>query len=422
MFKKYLPKSEFAKNTLTLMTGTTLAQAIPMFIAPILTRLYTPKDFGVLALYMAIVSICSILASGRYELAIMLPKKDEDAANIAVLSVLIISFVSLIIFLIVFFLNDEITNLLGNPDISGWLYFVPISVLLTGFYQSLNCWSNRRKRYQNIAKSRFFQSSASSFVSLAMSRGALVKNGLVAGFLLGQIVVISILGKVIWQEDKLMFYSARRLKIIALFKKYSDFPKYSLPTGLLDVVSMNAPLLFISKFYETSTVGYYSFTYRLLQVPMSIIGSSISQVFYQRFSELQGNSFEQKKLLIATWKKLFFIGFLPFATLLFKGPDIFGYIFGRNWIEAGRFASILSVMLFFVFISSPTSSAFTVLRMQKKALYFGIYVLIARPTALFIGYKYDSLTFGLTIMVVLEVIQIFLYNLLVIVRLTKDRT
>ena len=85
MLTKLKPKSEFTRNVLTLMTGTTIAQAIPIAISPILTRLYTPKDFGVLALFVAITSIFGSIANGRYELAIMLPKKDEDAVNILAL-------------------------------------------------------------------------------------------------------------------------------------------------------------------------------------------------------------------------------------------------------------------------------------------------------------------------------------------------
>jgi len=50
MINKLKLKSEFAKNVLTLMTGTTIAQAIPIAISPILTRIYTPEDFGVFAL------------------------------------------------------------------------------------------------------------------------------------------------------------------------------------------------------------------------------------------------------------------------------------------------------------------------------------------------------------------------------------
>ena len=104
MLNRLKPKSEFARNVLTLMTGTTIAQAIPIAISPILTRIYTPEDFGIFALYMSMASILSVVATGRYELAIMLPKKDEDAINIVALSLIISFLVSFIALLIVFFL------------------------------------------------------------------------------------------------------------------------------------------------------------------------------------------------------------------------------------------------------------------------------------------------------------------------------
>jgi len=140
------------------MTGTTIAQAIPIAISPILTRIYTPEDFGVFALYMSIVSVIATIATGRYELAIMLPKKDEDAVNIVALSIIISFFVSFIAFLIVYIFNSQITNLLGSPEISNWIYFIPITVLLAGVYQSFNYWNNRKKKYRRLVTSIVMQS------------------------------------------------------------------------------------------------------------------------------------------------------------------------------------------------------------------------------------------------------------------------
>lgn len=89
MISKLKPKSEFSRNVLTLMTGTTISQALPIAVAPILTRIYSPEDFGLFAFYFAIVSILAVLATGRYELAIALPKKRDDAYQIVILSSII---------------------------------------------------------------------------------------------------------------------------------------------------------------------------------------------------------------------------------------------------------------------------------------------------------------------------------------------
>ena len=153
----FKPKSEFTRNVLTLMTGTTIAQAIPIAISPILTRIYTPEDFGIFALYISIASILSLIATGRYELAIMLPTKDKDAVNIVALSLFISFFVSFIALLIVSIFNTQITSLLGNPDISSWLYFIPLTVLFTGIYQSFNYWSNRKKSIKDWLQVKLFK-------------------------------------------------------------------------------------------------------------------------------------------------------------------------------------------------------------------------------------------------------------------------
>ena len=136
-----LLKSEFNRNVLTLMTGTTIAQAIPIAITPILTRIYTPEDFGVFALFMAIASIFGTIVNGRYELAIMLPRKNEDAINIFALGFIIAFVISLILLILVLVFNNYFVNLLGNKEIGVWLFFMPITVFLVGLWKLLNCFN-----------------------------------------------------------------------------------------------------------------------------------------------------------------------------------------------------------------------------------------------------------------------------------------
>jgi O-antigen/teichoic acid export membrane protein len=201
MINKLKPKSDFSRNVLTLMTGTTIAQAIPIAISPILTRIYSPEDFGIFALYMSIVSIIATMATGRYELAIMLPKKDEDTLNIMALSIIIVFFVSFLTFLIVFFFNAQITDFLGNTAISYWLYLVPISVLLTGVYQSLNYWFNRKKVYKTLAKNRIIQSSTTSITNLSLGFAGVGSSGLILSSVFGQGVVTALLSKFFFKNN-----------------------------------------------------------------------------------------------------------------------------------------------------------------------------------------------------------------------------
>jgi O-antigen/teichoic acid export membrane protein len=386
MLNKLKPKSEFARNVLTLMTGTTIAQAIPIAISPILTRIYTPEDFGIFALYMSVASILSVVATGRYELAIMLPKKDEDAINIVALSILISFFVSFIALLIVFFFNAQITNLLGNPKISSWLYFVPLTVLLTGVYQSFNYWSNRKKNYRRLAITRVVQSTTIASSNLGMGFGGFGASGLIMSTLLGQGIATTVLGRLVWRDDKKIFKRVRKLKMFALMKKYKKLPIFNLPNALIDGFRLSGIMILIAKFFTTATLGQFSLAWKMVQTPMSLIGSSLAQVFFHKITVTS------KDELYPIVKKFILKGVLLstpiFLLIYFFSTDIFIYIFGLKWKLAGDIASILSPWIFLNFISSPLSILYIVLGKEKIGLFFSIlYMLIP----LFIIYFFNQL-------------------------------
>ena len=177
-------KSDFVKNVLTLMTGTTIAQAIPIAVTPILTRIYTPDDFGVFALFLAITAIAGAIANGQYEQSILLPKSDDDAINLVVLGVVIATVFSLLLLVIVLFFNTNIANLLGNKELENWLFLVPLSTLLVGIYNSLNFFNIRKKEFKNVSISLVSRS-----IGLSLSQ---VIIGLIAlgpiGLIIGQII------------------------------------------------------------------------------------------------------------------------------------------------------------------------------------------------------------------------------------------
>ena len=184
MIDKLKPKSEFNKNVITLMTGTTIAQAIPIAISPILTRLYTPQDFGVFAFFLAITAIFGSIANARYELAIMLPKKDEDAINIFALGFIISTIISFLILVLVVLFNEYFVKLLGNKEIGIWFYFLPITVFLSGLWNNLSYFNNRKKQYKDLAKATIIKSIVIAIVQLSIG---FIKGG-AAGLISGQIV------------------------------------------------------------------------------------------------------------------------------------------------------------------------------------------------------------------------------------------
>ena len=401
MLNKLKSKSEFSRNVLTLMTGTTIAQAIPIAISPILTRIYTPEDFGVFALYMSVASILSVVATGRYELAIMLPKKDEDAINIVALSIIISFLVSFIAFLVVFFFNASITNILGNPEISSWLYFIPLSVLLTGIYQSFNYWSNRKKEYKRLATSRVIRSGTMSASNLAFGFVGFGSGGLIGSSILGQGVASFVLGKMVLGKESHFISKIKKLKIYALAKKYIKFPTWNLISSFVSTLRENMLIFAFSKFYELSFLGFYFFAKRLLLIPSGILVSAFSDVFYQKISNIK-NYIEIYEVAYSYFKKLFYLLTIPFIIFVFLLDIIIPTIFGEKWAMLSIYLLIISFPIYLNLLVGHFSTILLRTNNQDVSFYFHSAKLVMLFLVLLI-----TITIGLSSLQVLVVVSIF---------------
>ena len=410
MINRIKPKSEFSRSVLTLMAGTTIAQAIPVAISPILTRIYSPQDFGVFALYFACVSVMGLIATGRYEAAVMLPEDDQEAIHIIALAALLVSITTIILIIVVFSFNKTIASLLNAPAIAPWLYLVPASVCLSGLYQILIVWFNRRRKYKTLANNKMIQSSMNGGAQIVFGTTIGNHSGLIIGYFVAQVFSVLV-----------FLRSCKGINVLPISKnniryvlqKYVSFPKYELPTALLNTMSKQGLIVAITNIFTTTIAGYYALVERVLGVSMGLIGSSVAQVFYQQFASCAANRTAAKRMLKKTWLSLFAIGIVPFSVLFIFGPAIFNLIFGPSWREAGLMASILAPLYLLTFISSPTSTAFRVLGLLKYALFFGLYVFLTRFLAVIIGYYFRSFYVGLYFLVGFEVFQLVGYNVLI---------
>jgi len=407
LLKKLKPKSEFSRNVVTLMTGTTIAQAIPIAISPILTRIYTPEDFGVFALYVSLASVMSVVATGRYELAIMLPKKDEDAMNVVVLSIAIAFLVSLISLVIVSVFNESITGLLGNPEISKWLYFIPLTVLLTGMYQSFNYWLNRKKYYKKLAEGKIWRSGTTTVTNLGMGFGYTGCSGLIVGSVFGQVFATFILGKLVWISYLNKMIHIDRYRIFTLFKKYKNFPIFNVPNALIDAVRLSGINILIARFFTVGILGQFSLAWKMVQVPVSLLGGSMAQVFFQEISQTQDVQLYEK--VIRFLKKSFLAALPIFITIYLFAPEIFSFVFGEKWKLAGEAASVMAPWLFLNFMSMPLANIFIVMNRQEIVLGVSIVYMLVPLSVIFFQHEYGfiyvlkTVTFMMSVVLLLYI-------------------
>lgn len=416
LIDKKLPVGGFGRNVITLMTGTTFAQAIPIAISPILTRLYSPSDFGLLALFVSLTSICGSVANGRYELAIVLPVKDEEAINITAICVLIATFFSIALLVVVLLFHDYIVIKLGNPNLALWLYFVPLAVFLVGLFNALNYFHVRTKKYKDIANATVNKSIAAATTQLFLGFAKTGSSGLVFGQMVSYITGNTVLSKNILKE-KVLLKSLNKTEIKRLATRYVDFPKYSMWSILANTLAYNLIDVFISYLFGAAALGFYSIGNRVLGAPSSLVGTSFGQVFFQRATEEKNTTGSATNIFLKTSKTLLLIGLPPFILLYFILEDLFAFVFGLEWRIAGTYAKIMLPLFFVRFFISPLSTINSVFEKQNISLIWQLALLFSALVimATTINFHLSIMTFLTTFCIASVMLYIVLFIILLVV-------
>jgi O-antigen/teichoic acid export membrane protein len=381
-----LPKSSIARSISVLAGGTALGQVLLILVSPVLTRLYTTADFGVLAIYMALLSLFGVVASLRYELAIPLPEHDEDAANLVALCFVLVGLVTATSALVVYFVGQDIASLLGAPAIAPYLWLLPVGIFLTGIDGCLRHLAIRQKAFKIVATTTVKRAIANIFIQLAGFK--LGSISLLLGHASGQGVGIGSLVKLHFDSHKKKWVSIAGIKSQAI--RYKKFPLYSIWEGLLNTAGAQLPPLLFAAMFSPVAAGLYSLANRVLSLPISLIGSAVAQVFLSEAprATLEGGL---GPLIAKFHAKLTYVGLPPALLLFMVGPELFGKIFGSEWAEAGAFARWMTPWIYLVFVASPFSTVPSVMGRQKQGMLFQIILLGARVAAIIIGAKSGNL-------------------------------
>ncbi len=388
---KILPRGSFRRNVVTLMSGAALAQFITLATYPIISRLYTPKDFGFFGLFTSLALILSSISALRYEQAILLPKEDEDGVKLTKAASLIVISFSLFTFLILIFFKNQVAQLLKAPSFSNILLLLPLSVLALGLYQVLNYWASRKKQFKILATSRFAQSFASSAYQVPAGFFSATPFNLTFGQILGQIIAfVNLLNYVLKREKKIFFKHFPLDDYQKLLSKYREFPFYATFATFILNLSTQLPTVLLFQFFTAQTVGFFAVSQKIITLPTTLISNTTSQVYYQEASKQY--HLDKSKLqnsFLKTFSFLFLIG-LIFSILLLFGPAIFHFFLGEKWLEAGTFARYMAIYLAVQFGASAVSPILNVLRKQNVNLYWQAFRFIFTSGSIIIGGFYQS--------------------------------
>lgn len=412
--ERYFSSGSFAANTLTLMVGTSIAQAIPMLVSPIITRLYSPKEYGLFALFASVGSILAVVATARYETTVMLPAEDNDAIHILVLTLIIASATSFLFLLLIIVFEGSLVALINDPEFSAWIYFIPLFVILTAGYQPMNYWLNRKKRYRLMSSRTIIQTITASLIQLCLGIIGLTRIGLFVGAFTGHGVALSLVGWQIWRNEKKTIMEVELQKMKAKAKEYKDFPLYAAPTSLLGTILLQAPILFLTYAFGSFQVGLFSLTLRVLALPASLIGTAVGQVYHQRIAEMRHDRPEElTPFILRSAKYLALIVALPVLIIGFLGPLLFSFVFGEQWRNAGVFAQIISVAVGIKFVVSPLSTIMSVTNNVKVGSYWNVLCFCTTSIVLYIGTFFEIDKFLLLYTFHEVILYLYLFHLII---------
>ena len=362
---------KFFLDATALIGGASAAKIIGIMLVPVVTRLYDPGDFGVVALLLSIVMVFGTIAALRYDHAIILPDNDLVSLKLVKLSFIFILITASILFLFAFLAINNFTEFSLIKNMGDWLYVVPLLVILTGAGNVLSNWCTRKTRYKLIGSSEVSVSLVLSGTRILMG-GALGSSilGLILGNILGLISKIIVLMQSPFKKDLDINTADCDYGLVTVAKRYKEFPLYSAPTGVHNALFQKLPVIMLGVMFLPGVVGLYAMASRLTRLPIDIISLPIRRIYMQRISKSYNENRNIKAMLVKTTIGLFVLGLIPFMLIAIFGEVLFAFVLGEKWGQSGVYASILVPWLFSVFIITPSSSNFVVLK--KQALWFRV--------------------------------------------------
>jgi O-antigen/teichoic acid export membrane protein len=390
------PGAGFARSVLTLAGGTAAAQLLLVLAVPVLTRLYTPADYGTLAVYASTLTILLVLATLRYEMAIPLPEDDQVAGSLLVLGLLLLLVLTSILGVIVWIAGDAFVALVKVPPLRPYLWLLPLGFFGAGMYQLLSYWAIRRHDFGRIARTRMTQGFGQVLTQVGLGFAGVGPAGLLAGDVVGRVAGGGSLALLAIRE-RLRFH-VTRASLAAAASRYRRFPMLTTWSGLFNVGSIQLPSILFSAAFGAAAAGLYALSFKMLVLPTMLVGQAVGQVFLSRAAVAARDPERLRRLTERTALTLFACGLPAFSVVAMAGPKLFATVMGAEWEPAGRYAQVLAPWFVLWLVSNPLSGLLNVREWQGSALAFSSFELALRLGALLVGAHRGSPMLAVTLL------------------------
>lgn len=375
------------RNVSILTGGTGAGQIITVVTLPIITRLYSPEDFSLLAVYMALVAVFSVVGCLRYNIAIPLPEDDGQGMNVLVISLLAATGISLALAIPVLVAPDKLAAWLGQPELEPLLWMVPFSVWASSLYSGLQYWVSRKKRFGLITKTRISRTAGGASAQLGLGYLGSGAFGLLLGQTLNNSLGVFGLARSTLREDRAAIRMVSLDGLARNLEGFKRYPIYSVPEALCNTAGLQLPILIVASLAIGPEAGFILLAMRVLGLPVRLIGGSVGQVYLAEAGDRlrQGTFSSFTRNMMVTLAK---VGSGPILLAGMVSPFAFAPVFGDEWAHAGVIVAWMTPWFFLQFVVSPVSMALNVVNRQELAFALQVMGLILRMLAVLGAARY----------------------------------
>lgn len=354
------------RGVLAIFTGNAVGQGVALLAAPVLSRLYSPSEFGLFAVLTSVTVMLGTIAALRYELAIPLPEREEDAFSLAFVGMWASGAVGVVGMASVALFGDQFAHILGHEGIGPWLWVVPPVASFMGTLLVLGQLAVRQRRYVAWGRRATLQSLFTAGGQVLLGALGLKSGGLFLGYGLGQTLGALSLAHGASLRCPEARSGRRPRSILRIARRYRRFPVFLAPSGLINVLGLSLPVILVAGLYGTSVAGWLALTQRVLTLPVALVGAAIGQVYLGEMSKAwRSNPKRAQALFRNASRSLAVAASLLLAGLLILGPWAFVHVFGAEWVSSGDYARATAVGVAAQLVAAPLSQTLIVLERTR---------------------------------------------------------
>ena len=324
-----------------MLSGTMLAQAIPLLLMPLLTRLYSPEAIGLQTLFMGCAGALGVVATCRYDLAVVLPETEEAADDVAGLVLSLATLVTTVILVVITLAAEPLVSLAGQPGTSGWLWMLVPMTAGTALTLVASAYAIRSRGFVRIAQASVANQAAYAIAALAIGLWGASVQGLAAAKLVGQwtglVVILCAFGFAIRRAVVHLGWS----RILRASRSYRQFLIYNAPYSLIGTIARDIPIFLFAAMSASAAAGFYGLARTILFAPTLLASGALGQVFFREAVSLNGSP-RLEELAVSLLRFSLLTGAPLFAFCAVWGDVFFEVLFGKDWSQAGVFAMVMS--------------------------------------------------------------------------------